>query len=265
MPDQGVLFPGRFTELAEIYRDGRPTYPKLLARRVAAHVALTPAHAVLDLGTGPGFLAFDFAPYAGSVIGVDPEPAMLEVARETATHSGVDVTFIESTAEALPDTLGPFRLVTIGRAFHWMDRARVLNKLDTLIQPGGAIALFQESYPNVPANAWYASYLATLDRHAVRDPAKPITSGRQNHEATLLESAFAHLERISVIEARRTPVEALVRRALSFGRVYHAEDGAQPERLAREVRKGLEPFVQDGVVDEVLEGAALIAQRRLAD
>jgi ubiquinone/menaquinone biosynthesis C-methylase UbiE len=217
---------------------------------------------VLDLGTGPGFLAFDFAPYAASVIGVDPEPAMLQVARETAAHSGVDVTFIESTAEALPDTIGRFRLVTIGRAFHWMDRARVLDKLDTLIESGGAIALFQESYPNVPANAWYAPYLATLDRHAVRDPAKPITSGRQDHEAVLLESAFAHLERISVLEARRTSVEALVRRALSFGRVYHADDGAQPARLARQVREGLEAFAKDGFVEEVLEGTALIAQRR---
>jgi hypothetical protein len=49
MPDEGVLFPGRFTELAEIYRDGRPTYPKLLARRVAAHVGLTPTDQVLEV------------------------------------------------------------------------------------------------------------------------------------------------------------------------------------------------------------------------
>jgi len=261
MVDDGVMFPGRFADLAEIYRDGRPTYPALLARRVAAHAGLASTDAVLDLGTGPGFLAFDFVPYAASVTGVDPEPAMLRVARQTAERTGAAVNFIGSTAENLPDDLGPFRLVTIGRAFHWMDRALVLTKLDTLIVKGGGIALFQEAYPKLPANAWYAPYLATLDRHAVHDPAKPITTGRQDHEAVLFDSAFAHLERISVIEARRTSVEALVRRALSFARVYHAEDGAQPERLVREVREGLQPYAKDGMIEEVLEGIALIAQR----
>ncbi len=81
MPDEGVLFPGRFTELAEIYRDGRPTYPKQLARRVVAHVGLTPTDQVLDLGTGPGFLAFDFAPYAACVIAALRDAVRTELAR----------------------------------------------------------------------------------------------------------------------------------------------------------------------------------------
>jgi hypothetical protein len=50
-----VLFPNRFKNPARYYTTGRPLYPKLLSRRVAALVGLTTDDAVLDLGTGPGF------------------------------------------------------------------------------------------------------------------------------------------------------------------------------------------------------------------
>ena len=39
-----------------------------------------------------------------------------------------------------PD-MGPFRLVTIGRAFHWMDRAATLAMLDRIVAPAAAVAL----------------------------------------------------------------------------------------------------------------------------
>ncbi len=75
-----VLFPGRFRDLADYYTTGRPTYPRLLARRVAYLMGLDATERVLDLGTGPGFLALDFRPFAAEVLAVDPEPAMLRVA-----------------------------------------------------------------------------------------------------------------------------------------------------------------------------------------
>jgi len=75
-----VLFPGRFRDLADYYATGRPAYPTLLARRVANLVGLNGTQVVLDLGTGPGFLALDYHPFAARVIAVDPEAEMLRVA-----------------------------------------------------------------------------------------------------------------------------------------------------------------------------------------
>jgi SAM-dependent methyltransferase len=158
-----VLFPGRFAELAGFYTTGRPTYPRLLARRVADLVGLKSSHTVLDLGTGPGFLALDFHSFAGRVIGLDPEPAMLRVARHMAERAGKDIEFVEGSAADLGPRFGPLHLVTIGRAFHWMDRAKTLAVLDTLIEPRGAVALFHESYPVVPVNDWQPSFQAILD------------------------------------------------------------------------------------------------------
>lgn len=44
---------------------------------------------VLDVGTGNGRLAFDVAPYARSVVGVDPSEESVRGARETAAARGL--------------------------------------------------------------------------------------------------------------------------------------------------------------------------------
>ena len=167
-----VVFPGRFRELASYYTTGRPTYPRLLARRVAHLVGLDGTQTVVDLGTGPGFLAIDFHPFAGKVIAVDPEPEMLNAARRNATKAGVKIDFVSGSSGDLGPRFGRLHLVTIGRAFHWMDRPRTLQALDGLIEPTGGVALFQESYPQVPDNDWHPAFQAILDHYGAADPAR---------------------------------------------------------------------------------------------
>src|SRR5690348_1682174 len=96
-----VLFPGRFGELADYYATGRPTYPALLARRVAGLIGLDGTQTVLDLGTGPGFLALDYHPFAVQVIAIDPEPDMLRVARRNAARAGKAIDFILGSSNDL--------------------------------------------------------------------------------------------------------------------------------------------------------------------
>jgi ubiquinone/menaquinone biosynthesis C-methylase UbiE len=53
------------------------------------------------LGTGPGFLALDFHPLAGRLIGIDPEAAMLRKARQIGERAGADIAFIQASAADL--------------------------------------------------------------------------------------------------------------------------------------------------------------------
>src|SRR3954453_23990861 len=101
-----VLFPGRFRDLADYYVTGRPAYPTLLARRVANLIGLNGTQAVLDLGTGPGFLALDYHPFAPRVRAVDPEPEMLLVARRNAAQAGKDIEFIQGRSNDLGPQFG---------------------------------------------------------------------------------------------------------------------------------------------------------------
>lgn len=57
MSERTAFYPERFKNASRFYTSGRPTYPRLLARRVATLVGVSKRHDVLDLGTAPGFLA----------------------------------------------------------------------------------------------------------------------------------------------------------------------------------------------------------------
>jgi ubiquinone/menaquinone biosynthesis C-methylase UbiE len=262
MTERTNFYPHRFKDASRYYTTGRPWYPKRLAERVANLVGLTAGQDVLDLGTGPGFLAIDFASLANAVVAVDPSPEMLAEARQNARRASVDVRFVQASSYELGAHLGRFKLVTIGRAFHWMNREETLKALDPLIEPGGAIAIFGTSYPDVPTNVWQKSFQNILDGYSTEDPARPQIRAATAHEAVLLSSAFDHLERVAVLESRRTPVERLVDRALSFASTWHGRPGSREEDLAVDVRKAFAPYADsDGNVLEVLEGEALVAFR----
>ena len=217
----------------------------------------------MDLGTGPGSLAVAFAPLVGAVVGIDPEPAMLAAAAEHAASAQVQVQWLQSDSTSLAAALGSFRLVTMGRSFHWMDRARTLEQLDRLLEPLGAVALFADHHLELPINAWLKPYRELLSRYAVEDAASAQrkSPGWPAHEALLLESAFSCLERISVIEQRRTAIDSLIERALSRSVTSPTRLGARVDELVRDIPRTLAPFAPRGTVDEVLESQALIARR----
>jgi len=254
--------PERFKNAARYYTNGRPTYPKQLSTRVAALIGLSPQHSVLDLGTGPGFLALDFAGLVGSVTAVDPAPEMLEQAKLNFERAGARIRLVQGSSAALDPQLGRFRLVTIGRAFHWMDRAPTLRTLDGFIEPGGAVALFGEQYPEIPQNAWHADFQALIDSYGSADPARVQLRASPRHEAVLLASAFDLLERVAVLETRDTPIERFVDRALSFATTWHGRPGSREHDLPHEVRRVLAPHADErGNIREVIEGQALVARR----
>ncbi len=253
----------RFESAAPYYLAGRPAYSRALIRRVALLCGLTRAHRVLDLGCGPGPLAVAFAPLVAEVVAIDPEPAMLSAGLEHATRSRVSVRFVRGTSDDLGPELGAFRLVTIGRAFHWMDRHRTLERLEERIEPEGAIALFGDRYPKVPQNAWRESYRELLESYEVDDAGRAARRSPDwpGHEAVLLASAFNRLERIATIERRATALEALVHRAYSMSSTAPGRLGAKAGELAQRIRELMAPHARDGRVAEVIETEALIARR----
>lgn len=261
MSAQNDFYPDRFKVASRYYTTGRPAYPKALSARVAALLALEGNADVLDVGTGPGFLAIDFAPYARAVKALDPSAEMLAIARENAQRAGVDIEFISGSSHDLGPHLGTFRLVTFGRSFHWTSRAETLRTLDRLVVKGGAVSLYSDGFPDVPQNAWHSRYAEILDRYGRDDPARKVHDAVRN-ETILLDSPFNHLECVSVFERRSTPFEYFLDRALSYGKSWHDPDDAHRQAMLDEIRVALDGYVrEDGTVEEVVEGRALIAWR----
>jgi SAM-dependent methyltransferase len=259
-----AFLPHRFRAAASHYLAGRTPYPSRLVARVAMLTGLAcpdlpRTGRVLDLGCGPGQLALAFAPFAAEVLAVDPEPEMLRVARAAAGDASIR--FLQASSYDLGPAFGRFRLVVMGRSFHWMDRAETLRRLDAMIEPGGAVVLFGDAHPVLPDNAWRTAWREVLDRYRVGPSRQSHDADWVRHEALLLDSAFCCLDYVAAIDRRRIPVAALVERALS--RSTHSPDrlGDRVEALSEELLRALEPFTVDGMITEVVESYACIATR----
>ncbi|MGV0042504.1 class I SAM-dependent methyltransferase [Mycobacterium colombiense] len=105
---------------------------------------LRPGMRVLDIGSGPGdvsFVAARLVGPTGTVLGVDAEPAMVELARARAGEKGLStVHFMRSAIDAI--TLDEPVDAVIGRLIlmHLPDPAATLRHLVSFVRPGGVVA-----------------------------------------------------------------------------------------------------------------------------
>ncbi|MGH8960766.1 MAG: class I SAM-dependent methyltransferase [Jatrophihabitantaceae bacterium] len=121
-----------FGSAAQQYDRFRPSYPDALIDEL---VALGPA-AVLDVGCGTGKVAVPLAARGLSVLGVEVDGRMAQVAR---SH-GIEV---EVGAFETWDAAGrTFDLITSGQAWHWIDPVAGVPKAADLLRPGGRAVLF---------------------------------------------------------------------------------------------------------------------------
>ena len=252
----------RFQSAAAHYLAGRPAYPEALIARVAEMARLERGHRLLDLGCGPGQLALAFAPRVRQVVAMDPEPVMLELARQGAqAHANVEV--VQGGSNDLGAQPGRFQVVTIGRAFHWMDREKTLLEFDRLIEPGGAVALFGEEHPDIPENSRIREYGELLQAWSKDDSSHVIRSGAGYHPtvSVLLASPFSRLERIVVVHRQRLSLETLVDRALSLSSTSRARLGDRADELIAELTARMAQWETQGPMEEVLASQALVAWR----
>lgn len=140
-------------EVAELYARFRRGYPPDVVDIVAGHFGLTREDVVIDLGCGTGQLALPISQRVGAVIGVDPEPDMLALARRAAEERHARnllwIVGSDRDMEALGRVLGQGRLaaVVIGQALHWMQPESLFGALGGLLRPGGGVAVITNGTP----------------------------------------------------------------------------------------------------------------------
>lgn len=251
----------RFRSAAPHYLAGRQPYAGRLIRRVADLVGLGPGAHVLDLGCGPGILAGAFAPLADAVLAMDPEPAMLRIAEQT--FAAPNITYRQGSSEDLPGDLGRFRLVTMGRSFHWMDRAETLRRLDRMLVSGGAVALFEARGAHQPSDEWQERYAALVRSYRERDDGHPRRGSPEwlPHEFVLLDSTFSSVEAVSVFEPHEVTAAVLIERAFSRSGSAPERLGAAADRLARDIEALVAQVSPNGRLREVVVSTALIGRR----
>jgi len=104
---------------------------------------------VLDVGCGPGVVSLSLAPYAKSVVGIDPSGEAIEQARDEAKKRGMaNVSFVQISAYDLePSQL--YDVVILSDVLeHVPDKRLLLEKCLNVMAPGGVL------YLNTP-NKWF--------------------------------------------------------------------------------------------------------------
>ena len=143
-----------------------------LAERVREFVQAGGDERALDVGTGAGALAFAFAPVVREVVGLDPVPELLALARERALPN---TEFVEGDGTALPFADGAFDLTGTHRTLHHVaEPDRVVAELARVTRAGGRALVIDQLAPDDTAAA-----AALHEFETARDPshARLLTDG----------------------------------------------------------------------------------------
>jgi len=129
-------------------------------RRLAAAAAVRPGDRVLDGACGTGDLALaDLAAGAGSVVGLDFAPRMLERARRKSPA----VEWVQGDLLALPFEDGSFDAATVGFGIRNVaELERGLRELRRVLRPGGRLALLEITTPRGALRPFFALWFDVL-------------------------------------------------------------------------------------------------------
>jgi ubiquinone/menaquinone biosynthesis C-methylase UbiE len=138
--------PTLFKGTASYYARYRPQYPNTLFELLSEAFNLNGQGRLLDLGCGTGEIAIPLSDRFEEVVGIDPQPEMLrEARREAKAVSASNIKWLEQRAELISPSLGFFRLITIAKALHWMDKELVLQRCYDLLLDDGGLAIVNTS------------------------------------------------------------------------------------------------------------------------
>jgi SAM-dependent methyltransferase len=172
-----------FDEAASRRIEATYSTPDVIEQRriIRAALGLEPGQDVLDIGSGPGFLACEMAEAVGpggSVRGIDSSDAMLSVARHRRPATGsAPVEFGPGQATELPFPDGAFDVVTSTQVYEYVhDIPAALAEARRVLRPGGRLLVLDTDWDTI---AWRSSdadrmrkILAAWDEH-LADPYLP--------------------------------------------------------------------------------------------
>ncbi len=158
----------QFTFDEEVSRELEALYMAPMAagrrQRVRSLLGLQAGDAVLDIGTGPGFLAEEMATEvgpSGRVAGVDRSREMLALARQRcAGHS--EVAFHEADAVEMPFPDATFDAAAIVQVYEFIpDMPAALRELNRVLKPGGRAVIVDTDWASM---VWEAEDRARSER-----------------------------------------------------------------------------------------------------
>jgi len=137
----------------ERLEENRNAWKAMLSKSIGGKKGLK----VLDIGTGPGFLALLFAEMENEVTAVDLSNNMLEKARKNASKKSLNINFLHGDAENLQLPDGHFDVV-VNRYLLWTlpNPKKALMEWKRVLKDGGTVIAIDGDWneQNLPRRIW---------------------------------------------------------------------------------------------------------------
>jgi SAM-dependent methyltransferase len=220
---------------------------------------------LLDMGCGTGQICVRLAPMVDEAIGLDPDPDMLAEAGHGA-RDVPNVRFVRGRAEDASGELGSFVAVTIGNAFHWMDRARVLDVVWDILEPGGTLVVCgaggdHEVFAGVDPRPLYGEVIARYLGPERRAGAATFTHPLEPHQDVIARSPFGEPELWSVPVETTRSIDDLVGLLFSTSFANRRLLGADADAFEAEIRRVLTEAEPSGLFSLRTDYEVIVARR----
>ncbi|EST28388.1 hypothetical protein N566_22825 [Streptomycetaceae bacterium MP113-05] len=274
MDDPGALRqPGTMTvgfsgDVAHYYARYRRGYPMRVLDALQGVFGLSGEDLVLDLGCGTGQLAVPLAARVRAVVGLDPEPDMLRLARASAAEQGVrNVSWVlgaDTDVPALGTALGARALgaAVIGQALHWMRHDELFRALLPLIRPEGGVAVLANGTPLwLQDTEWSRALRRCLEAYFGQPLQATCGTGdqdRRRYARSLRQAGFTDVRELAVEYDDRLTLEQLVGTVFSAIPADDLPDPQDRPALAARIRAALpdDPYFTESVRVSLVVGRA---------
>jgi SAM-dependent methyltransferase len=213
---------------------------------------------VLDLGCGTGQLTVPLADRYDRVIGADPSPDMLALARSRSGGAPVAWLLADDRDVTRLPLLAGLDAVTIAQAIHLVDRVPLFEALAARMSPGGRIAIIANGGPmwlrDLPWSRALNDYIGTWFGTAPRSHCGTDSHSRAGYRTELATAGFRTAREVVADYSETHSFERIV------GNVYSAvSPGSLP--VGADFEAGLRDALGPGPFEEDVRVAILVAGR----
>ncbi len=248
-----------FAGTAEYYARFRPPYPPALIEHLTRRARISGQGRLLDLACGTGEVALAMYGSFAEVWAQDQEKEMIEMGQRKAGEVGAhNLRWLVGRAEDLEAPSGQFELVTIGSAFHRLDRLRVAQLARQWLPPGGYLAILGANSVWTGTERWQSLAVEVIERWT---PARSKGQGASmTHQEVLAGSGYTDIGEERFSAPQRWTLDSFLGYLYSTSITSRAALGEKLPAFEADLRRALLSHDSSGIYQEQVQFSCMLAR-----